>query len=245
MIIDAHTHFDPLDVRNPLGIEYAKSVGIEKIINLGFHYDPRSSHYKEWNNDLCNFAQKNKGIIYPVASVDPMLGKEAIEIFRWAIKEKQMVGLKLIPEFQSFRITSKESLSLLEEAEKFNIPVFVCSCLSPVYATPSTIGEIALNFPNLKIILSHAGGTNFWSDALKVAKRYSNIWLLSCANPLRGLREMVKEIGADRIMFGTDFPYGYPHVIKYELAKINLLEISDEGKEKILWKNIAKLVNLK
>ncbi|NQT67743.1 MAG: amidohydrolase family protein [Actinobacteria bacterium] len=244
MIFDAHTHFDPLDSRNPQGIEYAKSVGVEKIINLGFHYDPRSTHYKEWNNDLYNFGQKYKDLIYPVVNVDPMLGQEAVEIFRWAIKEKQMVGLKLIPDFQSFKIKNKEAFDLFEEAEKLNVPVFICSCLSPVYATPSTVGVVAMNFPNLKIVLSHAGSTNFWSDAIRVAKRFKNITLLSCANPLRGLREMVKEIGADRIMFGTDFPYGYPHVLKYELAKVNLLEISKAEKEKILWRNISRLINL-
>ena len=52
----------------------------------------------------------------------------------------------------------------------------------------------------------------------------------------------VREIGAHRILFGTDTPlYSAP----MQRARIDYAEINDDDKRVILWENAAKLLNLK
>jgi predicted TIM-barrel fold metal-dependent hydrolase len=243
MIFDAHTHWNLLDKRNEEGIRYARSVGVEKIIAFGPGFSPRSHDTREPNRNLAEFARGYPGFVYPVATVSPAIGREAVDDLRWAIKENNMVGLKLAPSSQSFKITGTQAFAVFEEAQSLDIPVFCYSSTSP-YSTPSMAGVVAKNFKNLKFVLSHAGSANYWADAIRVAKRYANIRLLSCGNPLRGMKEMVKEIGAERVLFGSDFPCAYPYSINYELAKVNSLQILEREKERILWKNIAELINL-
>jgi predicted TIM-barrel fold metal-dependent hydrolase len=172
------------------------------------------------------------------------MGKEAVEHFRWAITEQRMVGLKLAPSSQAFKITGREAFAVFEEAQGLGVPVFLYSSMSP-FSTPSMAGLVAENFPDLKLVLSHAGSANYWADAIRLARRYGNVTLLSCGNPLRGMRKMVKEVGAERVLFGSDFPCAYPYSINYELAKVHGLEVSERERERILWKNIMDLIERK
>ncbi|MCK4625158.1 MAG: amidohydrolase family protein [Phycisphaerae bacterium] len=243
MIFDAHTHWDFQHERNEEGIRYAKSLGVEKIIAFGPGFGPNSHNSRQPNEDLATFAEKYPGFMYPVATVSPAMGAQAVEDLRWAITEKHMVGLKLAPGAQAFRLAGDDAMAVLEEAQSLGIPVFVCASTSS-HSTPSSASLVARNLPRLKLVLTHAGSANYWADAIRAAKRCDNITLLSCGNPLAGMRRMVKELGAERVIFGSDFPCAYPHAINYELAKVNSLDISEAERERILCKNIAELINV-
>lgn len=154
-----------------------------------------------------------------------------------------MVGLKLAPGPQAFRLTDSGASAVFEEAQSLDIPVFICAPTS-THSTPSSAALVAENFPRLKLVLTHAGSANYWSDAVRAAKRCDNITLLSCGNPLAGMRRMVKELGTERVIFGSDFPCAYPYAINYELAKVDSLDISQAERKRILCENIAELINL-
>jgi predicted TIM-barrel fold metal-dependent hydrolase len=51
--------------------------------------------------------------------------------------------------------------------------------------------------------------------------------------------QFVKEIGKERVLFGSDIPFG---TMKRELEKIFSLPIGDNEKEWILSKNLRKLI---
>ncbi len=243
MIFDAHTHWDFQHKRNEEGIKYVQSLGVGKIIAFGPGFGPNSHDSRQPNADLADFAGNYPGFMYPVATVSPAMGTEAVENLRWSVTEKHMVGLKLAPGPQAFRLAGSDASAVFEEAQSLDIPVFVCASTAP-HSTPSSAAMVAGNFPRLKLVLTHAGSANYWADAIRAAKRCDNITLLSCGNPLAGMRKMVKEIGAERVIFGSDFPCAYPYAIKYELDKVNSLDISEAERERILCKNIAELINV-
>ncbi len=67
---------------------------------------------------------------------------------------------------------------------------------------------------------------------------------VSCEPDEEGLDHTAEVLGSDRIVFASDYPHGdcdFPHsVVKFR----NRTDISDEIKEKILWKNPARLYGL-
>lgn len=74
------------------------------------------------------------------------------------------------------------------------------------------------------------------------AKLAENVCLeTSIIAMLSFIENAVEEIGAQRIVWGTDFPYGSPPV---ELKKIEELRISEEQRAMILGKNAMRLLHL-
>ena len=51
--------------------------------------------------------------------------------------------------------------------------------------------------------------------------------------------ELIEQMGADRFFFGTDFPM-WTH--EEELARFQKLNLSEDVKEQILWKNFSRVV---
>ena len=54
--------------------------------------------------------------------------------------------------------------------------------------------------------------------------------------------------GADRMVFGTDYPYGLEEgedFIRENLASVKRMQITDEDKKKILGGNARKLLKIK
>ena len=59
--------------------------------------------------------------------------------------------------------------------------------------------------------------------------------------PIEIFEKMIKEHGADRILFGSDLPWTNP---KVGLERVNLLNISNAEKEMILGKNAEMLLSI-
>ncbi|TKJ45470.1 hypothetical protein CEE35_03925 [Candidatus Aerophobetes bacterium Ae_b3b] len=104
------------------------------------------------------------------------------------------------------------------------------------------IGNLAKRFPDAKMIMAHFGFED-WLEGIFVAKENKNIYLDTAGSPTEWLviKTAVQECGDDKIVWGS----GSPALnIAAELAKITDAQISEEAKEKILYKNISKLLKL-
>jgi predicted TIM-barrel fold metal-dependent hydrolase len=95
---------------------------------------------------------------------------------------------------------------------------------------------------NAKVVLAHMGGFNQW-DEVEEYLVGKNIWFdtsytFQHIQPEQFLR-IVRNHGADRILFGTDSPWGgQKECIEY----LSKLELSQEELECIFWKNGASIL---
>ena len=110
-------------------------------------------------------------------------------------------------------------------------------------ATADQIDEIAPRYPNLIFLMAHSGSS--WDAArinLALAKKHANVMLeLTFTQMTRGSIEFfVREIGADRVFFGTDLPMRDPGP---QLVWVVFAEIPFEDKLKILGGNAKKLLD--
>ena len=109
---------------------------------------------------------------------------------------------------------------------------------------PETLEKLSLDYPNAKIIVAHGGG---WDGRapnkyLPVVKKRANVYLDSGAGSLcylGGVEALVREVGTDKVLYGSDFPFGDA---LSEMGKIIYAKIADEEKEKILGLNLLRLL---
>lgn len=94
----------------------------------------------------------------------------------------------------------------------------------------------------LKIIIPHMGllGGNPM-DFLKSFRTCKNVYFDTALASRETIRHFVREIGAHRILFGSDVPFG---TMRNELDKVLTLPIDDAEKELVLSGNIMRLTRL-
>lgn len=120
------------------------------------------------------------------------------------------------------------------------------------YGNPIFVDEVAQRHPDVPIILTKMGrGIGYYFDtALTVALRNANVYFDTVGTTGSHLRIAVDKIGAERIMFGTDWSATWRWVRKpadLYIMRLKTLEdagLSDSEREQILWKTAARLFNL-
>jgi predicted TIM-barrel fold metal-dependent hydrolase len=109
----------------------------------------------------------------------------------------------------------------------------------PGTSTPAELAELASRFPMQKFICAHAGGE--WERGIRAVRDSPNILIeTSGFDATAGFIEMaVRELGAERIVFGSHLP---SRSLGTELGKIVGANVSDKDKRLILGENYRTLL---
>ncbi len=104
--------------------------------------------------------------------------------------------------------------------------------------------QFALAFPSLPILLAHwGGGLPFYELMPEVAKAMKNVYYDTAASPFLYSRKIyaiaTEVVGAEKIIFGSDFPLVRPQRYFQELEESGL---SIEDRQKILGLNFLRLL---
>jgi predicted TIM-barrel fold metal-dependent hydrolase len=157
---------------------------------------------------------------------------------------KSIHGMKLHPSCDGVRITDAKADPFLAYAVDEGLPVMVHCGRWQEMASYRYALEAASKHPGTVFILSHMGGDipeleMATIDHIKAAA-LSNVRL-----GIEGVREYwaveraVKELGADKVIFGSDYPLGHP---KMYLGLVDALAISAGEKDLVLGGNILRLL---
>ncbi len=111
----------------------------------------------------------------------------------------------------------------------------------PGESTPAELAELARKFPQQTFLCAHAGGE--WERGIRAVKDQPNILIeTSGFDATAGFIEMaVRELGANRIVFGSHLP---SRSLGTELAKITAANITEVEKKLILGENYRRLLPL-
>ena len=112
------------------------------------------------------------------------------------------------------------------------------------YDNPHMIPPILRRFPRLRLICAHMGGYTEWEEA-RSALQHEDVAVDCSSSYFRlgndGMKSAIRFFGADRVLFGTDFPmWDPPRELRFFLD----LDITEDEKEKILHRNAEALLNL-
>jgi predicted TIM-barrel fold metal-dependent hydrolase len=163
-------------------------------------------------------------------------------------------ALKIHPPHQEFAanayISGLDGLAKIYlAAEEAGIPVTIHTGTSVFPGARSRLGnpmdvdDVAVDFPDLTILLAHGGRPLWMNEAFFVVRRHPNVYLeLSGIPPARLLEWFPRLEGiADRVVWGSDWPSPGVESMRKNVEQFLALPISDEAKQKILYDNAARL----
>ena len=111
---------------------------------------------------------------------------------------------------------------------------------------PDRFIPFANRYPGVRLILAHIGHseTDTFDLQVEAVKKSTqgNVWAdTSSAKSMlaRVIEHAVDQLGADRVLFGTDTPL---YSVAAQKARIAYADIPDEGKRMILYENAARLL---
>ena len=161
--------------------------------------------------------RRYEGRFYAFATVDPRR-PNALKIFEHAIEDLGLRGLKLYPG-SGFYPYDDVCIPLYRWCLEWDIPVtFHTSTVEAPfvqrYTHPMQLSDVQAMFPELKIILAHAGKGPWWQEATAVAAAHPHTYLelsmwseIAFKNPeecVAKLAYMRDEVGAHKILFASD-----------------------------------------
>jgi predicted TIM-barrel fold metal-dependent hydrolase len=115
------------------------------------------------------------------------------------------------------------------------------------YGRPMELDDVALDFPDLTIIMAHGGRPLWMDEAFFVLRRHRNVHLeISGIPPLKLLAYFprLEEIG-DRVVWGTDWPSPGVRDLRQNLDQFLRLPLSEGLKTKVTRTNCLRLVPIR
>ena len=98
-------------------------------------------------------------------------------------------------------------------------------------------------FPDLIIIGAHFGGWSIWDKAPEMLCKYQNFYVDTCSSfyalEKNTAKRIIEAYGADRVIFGTDFPMWKQDE---ELKFLFGLGLSENDLKKILHDNLINII---
>jgi len=204
------------------------------------------------NDGLLRLARDSGGFFYPVCSVHPAdRGAALAEIER--VAAAGAAWLKLHPNNQHFDVADPAVVQLVRKATEHGLPVLF-DAYSPWDADqPGKFVNLAMAVPEARLILAHAHGPGFPQLLVyDVVGRYPgwgrNVWidisvtgLLLAGGPFaEQFTWVMRKVGTDRVIFGSDFPLDEPLNAARAVAELGF---TDAEQAAILHDNAAGLLN--
>ncbi len=126
-----------------------------------------------------------------------------------------MRGLKIYSTPQ-MSIAEPATIPIFQKAAELRFPILA-------HATPIECEYLMAAVPECTLMMAHAAAQPFahgdWNRAIMAAKRFPNLYLETASSTIDTgfLETCVRELGPEKIIFGTDIPLLDPH---FQLAKV-------------------------
>lgn len=167
-------------------------------------------------------------------------------------KRPIFVGMKIHPEMNGFQADDPRIDGYMKLCEKYRLPAVFHSGKKGSSSAPEKIYALARRHPRAPVILYHMGFGRDHANAIAVAKdslikRDAQIYLETAQADSEAVLQAVRELGAGRVLFGTDATYyGRDHYARYDalLSKLKR-ELSAGDYALIIRGNAVRLFNLK
>jgi predicted TIM-barrel fold metal-dependent hydrolase len=236
------------DVLTPEGIvRYLRENGVDYAVALA-ELSPITTGTLS-NEKVAALCQEVDQLI-PFCNVNPSLVADLADELERYVSEMGFRGVKLYPTYQQFYANDSRLYPLYAKAQEKGIPVMIHTGSSIFrgarlkYGDPLYMDDVAVDFPELTLLMAHSG-RGFWYDrAYFLAKLHANMYMEISGLPPQKLLNYFPELErvADKVIFGSDWP-GMPH-IRRNIEIIRSLPLEEETKDKILGGNAARILGL-
>ena len=154
-------------------------------------------------------------------------------------------GVKIHPDTQHFNMDDEKMFEFYDYLQEKELPILIhCGDYRYDYSHPRRLKRLLELFPRLTVVAAHFGGWSLFDLAVEYLKDTSCYFDTSSSFSFTGLTragELIRLYGAERIVFGSDFPMWD---LSEELSLFEQLTLTEQEKELILYKNAERILKL-
>ena len=206
----------------------------------------------EQETNVNNFAMSlvNHTRVIPLGSVFPKSETCLSQLER--LKAGGIKGIKMHPEYQNFDILDDGMYDLYNKCADLSMFILMhtgadVAYKAPYHTTPEKLEKLVTLFPKTTFIFAHLGGYEMWNDAANTLTHHENMYIdTSMINTVAKIdsydaKKIIMNVGADRVLFGSDMPWGRP---SHSIKKILSLNLGKDIEDNIFYNNAAQLLGL-
>ena len=172
----------------------------------------------ETNDWIAAFTRDHRDRLLPVGSVHPKttpaMGKELERILDLGIRMIKIHPPHQVFPANAYRFDVPALADVYRICEERRVPVMIHTGTSVfpgarnVYADPMAVDDVAVDFPELRIILAHAGRPLYGETAMFLARRHPNVRFDLSGIPPKSLLQYLPRLPqlASKALWGTDWP---------------------------------------
>ena len=228
-------------------VEAMDRAGIQTLMLSAWH---RPGQWIFHNDQIAEMTRQFPGRFVGVAAVNLEKPVEAVRELDRAVKELGFKALRVAPWLWNRPPNDKFYFPLYVKCIELDIP-FCTQVGHTGPLMPSETGrpvpyldEVALTFPELKIVAGHTGFP--WTEEMiGVAWKHENVYIDTSAYLPRyyppQLIHYLKTYGKEKVLFGTNFPQ---LSLEKCVQQVEDLGLPDEAKENFLYRNAQRVFNL-
>lgn len=200
--------------------------------------------WRAGNDETLAAADRHPGRLIPMATLSPFMDGNGDELRRLA--DTGMRGVRLYPLFHSYPLDSEFTDDVCRAAAERRIPVMIPTrpMMNWRFKTVAieSIGALAARHPSTTFIIS---GPNYLIECqalVKVMGQCPNVSCeISCLQGFDSVTNLVRQVGADRVLLGTGATLHYPAC---NVAKLDHAELSTRQREAIAATNALRMLGL-
>ena len=249
----------PADMRGGVPIEdYLKRMdraGIERSLLIAVRAGDRAMRgsFEIPYEQVAKWCEKYPDRFSGLAGVDPYRGIAGLRDLDKAVKELGFVGAHLYPHW--FKLAPDAALyyPYYARCAELDIPIMMQVGQNLIYqkdvrlpsvARPVLLDQVAIDFPELRLIGIHVG-TPWADEMIAMAWKHENVFIGTDAYAPRhlpaALKHYMNSYGQDKVMFGTDWPVIDPERAVREMKE---MELRDGAFAKVMRDNALRVFNL-
>ncbi len=204
------------------------------------------------NEEVAGWVNEHPSRFGGLAAVDLNRPMEAVRELRRCIEDYGFKGLRVVPWLWEAPPTDRRYYPLYAACVELDVPFFTqVGHTGPLRASETGrpipyIDQVALDFPELRIVGGHIGYP--WTEEMiAVCRKHENVFIDSSAyTPRRFPPELVRYMtgrgGRHKVLFGTNFPMiGHAQA----LDELDELGLDDETRGLFLRGNAERVVTLR
>lgn len=164
-------------------------------------------------------------------------------------------GVKFHPAITKIAVNDPGLDEFYSLAEELRVPVLIHTGPHGWFLSryrPALVDEVARRYPRLPLVIEHLGGAGLARETFAVMQNSPNTYggLATCLTadagwfvPTEEVAFMVKKFGADRFIFGSDFPWNSAENTRKAMEVLRNLKLPRVDLELILSGNMERLAS--
>lgn len=218
------------------------TTGVDRALIQSVATTPRQ--VKSINNFIADTVKNSNGAFAGLGTLHP--DSEDIEADVNEVISLGLLGVKLHPDIQRFKIDDYRCLKIYELCEKSGLPILMHTGDNRYdFSNPNRLLPVLKIYTSLTVIGGHLGGYSVWDEASEKLSGQPNFYVdTSSSISMLGVdkaKEIIMRYGVDKVLFATDYPMFDQ---KTEINYLLQMGFSDEEYEKIFSLNAKKVFGL-